>query len=91
MKPEELIKLYALEDQIKYVLEGLEMGEDTVTADMLYKLFGHKVNDAGLSMDEYRVLYESFKNPQKEEEKELPVSPFPWIKTEHVGAAWRKK
>ena len=91
MKPEELIQLYALEEAINYVLEGLGHGQDTVAADMLYKLFVHKVNDSGLDMDEYRTLHEAYKNPPVREEEAPPPSPFPWIKSEYVGAGWKKR
>ena len=90
MKPEELIDLYALEEAISYVISGLELSDTDPLGDMLHKLFHNKVNDNDLTMEEFEVLKEAYKNPPTKEEPDLPVSPFPWIKTEFVGAAWRK-
>lgn len=89
MKPEELIELYAIEEAIEYVIKGLELSGEDALSEMLRKLFHNKVNDNDLSMDEYKALQEAYRNPPVKE-PELPVSPFPWIKTENVGAAWRK-
>ena len=50
-----------------------------------------KVNDNDLSIDEYRALYEAYKNPPTVKEETPPPSPFPWINSEFVGAGWKKR
>ena len=70
---------------------SVELTEESALGDMLFKLFHNKVNDNDLSIDEYRALYEAYKNPPTVKEETPPPSPFPWINSEFVGAGWKKR
>ena len=87
MKPEELIELYALEEAIDYVIKGLELSEDDAIGETLGKLFHNKVNNNDLSMDQYKTLKESYKNPPaKKKIEDLPPAPFPWVASAGQGS-----
>ena len=49
----------------------------------LYDLMESKLEELGISFDEFTVLYKSFRNPPETKEN---VNPFPWVKS--AGAGW---
>jgi hypothetical protein len=89
MKPEELIQLYALEEAIDFVIKGLELDPESDFAVTIHKLFHNRINDNDLSMDQYKTLKESYKNPKKTATEDLPPAPFPWVAS--AGHGWSKK
>jgi len=60
----------------------------------LYDVMETKLNELGITFDEFSVLYKTFKatmaaagvdTPQEEQKEETPVSPFPWVKYAGYG------
>ena len=81
MKPEELIELYALEEAMNYVKKGLN-----ITDESLDELFTRKLESCELTLDEYKVLQEGYRNPVKKKIEDLPPAPFPWVASAGQGS-----
>ena len=54
----------------------------------LYNYMEGKLDELGISFDEFTVLYKSFRNPIPVEDKPkaTPPNPFPWAQA--AGAGW---
>ena len=62
------------------------MDDKTKAIFELYNLMEEKLEELGISFDEFTILYKGFRNPEPKEDK--PNSnPFPWAQA--AGTGWR--
>ena len=70
----------------KYSIYIIIMDDKTKAIFELYNLMEEKLDELGISFDEFTILYKGFRNPEPKEEK--PNSnPFPWVQA--AGTGWR--